>query len=105
MSHWSTLHTSALTLPGIAQWLGHKVPVPESGPSPGLSPAQPSRRTGHRVPCIGDKPPELTFPYNPRLVGSAVQFNSSVSAMPAITPFATPVLPGAGTAGYTLLLC
>ena len=37
--------------------------------------------------------------------GSAVQFNSSVSAMPATTSEDKSTLPPAGTADYTLLLC
>ena len=49
--------------------------------------------------------PSDSFHCQPGVSGSAVQFNSSVSAMPATTPKDRSLLPPAGTADNTLLLC
>ena len=61
---------------------------------------QPFRQTSRPVPCFGDKLPPPTFPYNPGLVDSAVQFNSGVSPMPAMTPKAISQLVGGRHGGY-----
>jgi hypothetical protein len=119
MSCSLTHHTSAVTPPAITPRVGRKAlrlgraapravgptGLPNGPRFPSHSPcwpaAEPSSRPCQRVACFGDKPPPFTFPYNPGLVGSAVQFNTSVSAMPALTAKAISALLTSRHGGYT----
>jgi hypothetical protein len=52
-------------------------------------------------PAASPRPPRLTFPYSSDVRGSAVQFNSGVSVMPAIALLGNSRLVGGRHDGYT----